>query len=106
MKNKIKMAMNVLIDHFDIVLVDGNNNFSDELLKITGWSTVGHHLDKTTVSDKGGLLYTKELISAFGKISTKNGDADFIDAVNHVYHNSFISCCHISNEERVLFPVS
>ena len=88
MKNKIKMTMNVLIDHFDLVLVDGNNNFSDELLKITGWSTVGHHLEKTPVSDKGGLLYTKELISAFGKISTKNGDADFIDAVNHVYHNS------------------
>ena len=87
-KNKIKMAMNVLIDHFDIVLVDGNVHFSDELLKITGWSTVGHHLEKTPVSDKGGLLYTKELISAFGKISTKNGDADFIDAVNHVYHNS------------------
>jgi hypothetical protein len=87
-KDKIILAMNVLIEYFDIVLVDGNVNFSDELLKITGWSTVGHHLEKTPVSDKGGLLYTKELISAFGKISTKNGDADFIDAVNHVYHNS------------------
>jgi DnaJ domain len=33
-------------------------------------------------------LYSNALISAFDKISTKNGDADSIDSVNHFYHNS------------------
>lgn len=30
------MAMKVLTEHFDIVLVDGNIDISEELLKVTG----------------------------------------------------------------------
>lgn len=86
-KDKIKMAMRVLKEHFDIVMVEGKGDFSEELVKITGWSAE-NRVKGAFVSDKDGLVYAKELVSAFGKISGKNGDADFIDAVNHVYHGS------------------
>ncbi|KAL3806422.1 hypothetical protein ACHAXA_002668 [Cyclostephanos tholiformis] len=86
-KDKIKMAMKVLKEHFDIVKVEGKGDFSEELAKITGWSA-DNRVKKASVSDKEDLVYSKELVSAFGKISSKNGDADFIDAVNHVYHSS------------------
>ena len=86
-KDKVKMGMKVLGEHFDIVMVEGKDNVSEELLKITGWS-VESRVKKASVSDKHGLVYSKDLVSAFGKISIRNGDIDFIDAVKHVYYNN------------------
>lgn len=86
-KDKVKMAMRVLKEHFDIVIVDGKDDFAEKLVKITGLS-VANRIKNASVSDKDGLVYAKDLISAFGKISSRNGDADFIDAINHVYYNS------------------
>lgn len=56
-KNKIKMAMNVLIEFFDIVLVDGNVIFFRRVVEIYWlvycWTSLG---EDSPVSDKGGLL--------------------------------------------------
>jgi hypothetical protein len=86
-KDKVKMAMKVLREHFDIVMVEGKDDFLEELVKITGLSA-GSLVKKASVSDKDGLVYSKDLVSSFGKISTLNGDADFIDAVSHAYYNN------------------
>ncbi|KAL3768146.1 hypothetical protein ACHAW5_001287 [Stephanodiscus triporus] len=86
-KDKVKMAMRVLKEHFDIVMVEGKDDFAEKLVKITGLS-VANRIKNASISDKDGLVYAKDLISAFGKISSRNGDADFIDAINHVYYNS------------------
>jgi len=92
MRDKVKRGMELLKKHFSIVMVDDTNgrgadDFATELLRITGWSA-SRRPKKASISDDGELLYSKELVSKFTKMSSKNGDADFIDAVNHVYHNS------------------
>lgn len=88
-KDKIKRAIRLLIDHFDLVLVDGKGHeISDTLLKITGWSSSTRPRKATLSNDNEGPIYSKNLVNAYSKMWTKNGDADFIDAVNHVYLNS------------------
>jgi hypothetical protein len=32
----------------------------------------------------GDLIFTRELVSKYSKLAGKNGDGDFIDAVNNV----------------------
>ena len=88
-KDKVKRAIKLLIDHFDLVLVDGKGNaISDLLLRITGWSSSTRPRKAVISNDDEGPSYSKNLVNAFSKMSAKNGDADFIDAVNHVYFNS------------------
>eukprot|EP00580_Thalassiosira_gravida_P009417 CAMPEP_0201646228 /NCGR_PEP_ID=MMETSP0493-20130528/33558_1 /ASSEMBLY_ACC=CAM_ASM_000838 /TAXON_ID=420259 /ORGANISM="Thalassiosira gravida, Strain GMp14c1" /LENGTH=132 /DNA_ID=CAMNT_0048121345 /DNA_START=32 /DNA_END=430 /DNA_ORIENTATION=+ len=87
-KEKVRRGIQLLRDHFEVVMVDdgrGQGNFAEEILRITGWSSQSL-VKKATVSD-GGLVFSKDLVSSYGKMSLKNGDADFIDAVNHIYHN-------------------
>ena len=87
-KDKVKRAMQLLKEEFDIVQVQGKGgDFAAEILKITGWTT-SSEVKEASVSDTGGIIYSKDLVSKYGKMSTKNGDNDFIDAVNHVYHNN------------------
>mmetsp|Transcript_54011 Transcript_54011/g.114717 ORF Transcript_54011/g.114717 Transcript_54011/m.114717 type:complete len:350 (+) Transcript_54011:78-1127(+) len=86
MKEKVKRGFQLLKDHFEIVMVDGQGDLAEEILRFTGWKSLSK-VKKATVSD-GGLVYSKDLVSKYNKMSTKNGDADFVDAVNHVYHNS------------------
>jgi len=89
MKESIKKAMVILKEQFDIVLIDGEegSNFAEEILRLTGLKSDTAQIEKASISD-GGLVYSKDLVSKFGKMSSKNGDADFLDAVKHVYHNS------------------
>lgn len=86
MKDKVKKGLKLLKEHFEVVMVEGKGNFAEEILRLTGWKPRGQ-VKEASVSD-GGLIYSKDLVSKFGKMSVKNGDADFIDAVSHVYHNS------------------
>ena len=80
MQGKVKQGIRMLQDHFDLVMIDGNGGFAEEILKVT-WLMLS---DKQA---KKGLLYSKDLVSKYGKKSAKIGDADFIDAVNQIYHN-------------------
>jgi len=87
MKDKVKKGLSLLKQNFDIVLIDGQGNFAEQILRITGWNGDPSEMRKASISD-GGLVYSKDLVSQFGKMSKVNGDQDFIDAVNHIYHNS------------------
>jgi hypothetical protein len=88
-KDKVKRAIQLLINHFDLVLVNGKGHeISDALLKITGWTSRTRPRKATVANDDEGPSYSKNLANAYIKMSTKNGDTDFIDAVNHVYYNS------------------
>lgn len=86
-KNKVKLAMQLLKEHFDLVTIDGKRDFTNDMLRIIGHRT-SIQMKRASIPEDGESVYSKDLISKFGKMSTKNGDADFIDAVNHVYHNS------------------
>ncbi|KAL9180711.1 hypothetical protein ACHAXT_011164 [Thalassiosira profunda] len=86
MKDKVKRGVKLLKNNFDLVLVDGEKDFSEELLRITGWKARSQ-VKKANISD-GELVYSKKLVSAVGKMSAANGDEHFIDAVMHIYHNS------------------
>mmetsp|Transcript_6465 Transcript_6465/g.14962 ORF Transcript_6465/g.14962 Transcript_6465/m.14962 type:complete len:370 (+) Transcript_6465:130-1239(+) len=84
MKKKVKLGMEVLKD-FDLVLEYGRHDFAEEISRVTGlWSDRG--VKPARVSDTEGMVYSKDLVSKCGKLSAKNGDADFLDAVGHVYH--------------------
>ena len=86
-KDKVRLAMQLLKDHFDLVTIDGKSDFANDILRIIGYRT-SIQMKRPSIPEDGEIVYSKDLISNFGKMSTKNGDADFIDAVNHVYHNS------------------
>ena len=86
-KDKVRLAMQLLKDHFDFVTIDGKSDFSHDILRVIGYRT-SIQIKRASIPKDGELVYSKDLVSQFGKMSSKNGDADFIDAVNHVYHNS------------------
>jgi len=84
MKEKIKLGMDALKD-FDLVLEYGRHDFADEISRVTGLRS-DRGVEPARVSDTEGMVYSKDLVSKCGKLSAKNGDADFLDAVGHVYH--------------------
>ena len=84
MKEKIKLGMEVLKD-VDLVLEYGRNDFAEEISRVTGLRS-DRGVEPARVSDTEGMVYSKDLVSKCGKLSAKNGDAEFLDAVGHVYH--------------------
>ena len=83
MQEKVKRGMEILANHFDVVILNNRQKFVDTVLKVTGWASPISLGGK----DHGELIFTKDLVSKYSKLAGKNGDADFIDAVNHVYNN-------------------
>ncbi|KAL7525230.1 hypothetical protein ACHAWF_001268 [Thalassiosira exigua] len=85
-EGKVKRGMHLLQTLFDIVMIYGEGDFAKEISRVMGW-TASNGVREASVSD-GDLVYSKEAVSKFGKLAAAKGDADFLDAVNHVYHNS------------------
>jgi hypothetical protein len=88
-KVKVKDAITKLREHYDLVLLDGKDNFSKEILKVTGWKSSN---DEEVVADVnnmeiGGLRYSKQMVKQYTKYDAINGDADFYDALDHIYYN-------------------
>lgn len=83
LKEKVKQGIDILLKNFDIVLLNNRDKFVDTVVKLTGWSSPGP-LDDIV---NGDLIFTKDLVSQYNKLAGRNGDGDFIDAVNHVYNN-------------------
>mmetsp|Transcript_6267 Transcript_6267/g.7912 ORF Transcript_6267/g.7912 Transcript_6267/m.7912 type:complete len:362 (+) Transcript_6267:70-1155(+) len=89
-KVKVKDAITKLRDYYDLVLLDGKDDFSKEILRVTGWkSSDGEEIVAAGVNDMeiGGLRYSKQMVKQYNKFDAKNGDADFCDALNHIYYN-------------------
>mmetsp|Transcript_7091 Transcript_7091/g.14242 ORF Transcript_7091/g.14242 Transcript_7091/m.14242 type:complete len:364 (-) Transcript_7091:119-1210(-) len=86
-KGKVKKGLRLLKNQFDVVVIDDHNKYADTILKVTGWPSPAE-IPQKVLSDSRDLVFTKEMVSSWGKMSSKNGDADFIDAVNHVFFNS------------------
>ena len=82
-KEKVKRGIDILMKNFDLVLLNNRVKFVDTVVKVTGWSSPGHLDEKM----HGDLIFTKDLVSKYNKLAGKNGDGDFIDAVNHIYNN-------------------
>ena len=83
-RDKVKRGLEILQRHFDLVLLNNREQFSNTLLKVTGWSSTGGLAKKMD----GDLVFTKDLVSKFSKLAAKNGDEDFIDGVSHVYNDN------------------
>lgn len=88
-KVKVKDAMNKLREHYDLVLLDSKDDFTKEILKITGWKSPDGEFEtaETRSMEIGELRYSKPMVKQYTKFDAKNGDADFYDALNHVYYN-------------------
>jgi len=80
---KVKRAMELLHQYFDVVTVGNHATFVDQLLNLTGWPylKMGH-------ANKHGMVlnFTKKEIEILQKMLERNGDIDFIDRVKHDYH--------------------
>lgn len=85
-KEKVKRGLRLLKEHFDLVVINDHDRYSQTILRATGWSSPVSIPKRTFLND--GLVYSKDLVSKYTKLAAKNGDADFIDAVGHVYQNS------------------
>ncbi len=87
MKDKVRRGVDILKRQFDLVVlnnpVDNRHKVTNAVLTVTGWSSPG----PLTAQIEGDLIFTKELVSKFTKMATKNGDGDFIDAVGHVWND-------------------
>ncbi|KAL7470693.1 hypothetical protein ACHAXS_010944 [Conticribra weissflogii] len=86
-KGKVKKGLQLLKNQFDLVVIDDHDKFANTILKVTGWPSPAE-IPKKVLSDSRDLVFSKEMVSSWGKMSSKNGDADFIDAVNHEFLNS------------------
>ena len=88
-KLKVKDAINKLREHYDLVILDSKDDFTKEILKITGWKSPGGEFEtaETRSMEIEELRYSKPMVKQYTKFDTKNGDADFYDALNHVYYN-------------------
>mmetsp|Transcript_18420 Transcript_18420/g.26152 ORF Transcript_18420/g.26152 Transcript_18420/m.26152 type:complete len:365 (-) Transcript_18420:75-1169(-) len=86
---KVKDAITKLREHYDLVLLDGKDDFSKEILKVTGWKSPDGVEIAAEVNDMeiGGLRYSKHMVKQYTKFDAKNGDADFYDALHHIYHS-------------------
>lgn len=100
-KVKVKNAITTLREHYDLVLLDGKDDFSKEILKVTGWkSPDGEESLAAEVNDMeiGGLRYSKQMVKQYTKFDARNGDSDFYDALNHIYYNDLAFL--FNNENR------
>lgn len=87
-KIKVKDAINKLRQHYDLVLLESKgDDFTKEILKITGWESPGDDEVEVISMEVGDVRYSKQMVKQYAKFDAKNGDADFYDALNHVYHN-------------------
>ena len=88
-KLKVRDAISKLRKHFDLVLLDGRNDFAREILTVSGLKLPADEEEVAALGDMeiAGLRYSKELVKQYTKYDAKNGDADFADALNQVYFN-------------------
>jgi hypothetical protein len=89
-KVKVKDAITKLRELYDLVLLDGKDDFFKEILRMTGWkSPDGDEIVVAEVNEMeiGGLRFSKQMVKQYTKFDAKNGDADFCDALNHIYYN-------------------
>ncbi len=87
---KVKDAITKLREHYDLVLLDGKDDIFKEILKVTGWKSAdGEEIVAAEVNNMeiGGLRYSKQMVKQYTKYDAKNGDADFYDALNHIYYS-------------------
>lgn len=83
-ETKVRRALELLRDHFDIVTVLDHDRFKRELLEMTGWR------DKEmarTNTYKGELTFTKKEVEEMQKLLDKNGDTEFIRRVKEMHED-------------------
>ena len=78
---KVNRALQLLRDHFDIVVVGDHNRFEKELLSITKWEkkTMKRH------NTGGDTPFNKSEVELLQRLLQDNGDIDFIYKVRDVY---------------------
>jgi len=78
---KVKRALQLLRDHFDIVVVGDHDRFEKELLSITKWEkkTMNRH------NTGGDTPFNKSDVELIQRLLQDNGDIDFIYKVRDIY---------------------
>ena len=80
---KVRRAIEILVRHFDVVMVSDYARFTEIMCRITGWTCLQmRHAN----AFKGQLNYTERELRKIKDLTEANGDVLFIDAVKHVYY--------------------
>ncbi|EJK48588.1 hypothetical protein THAOC_32599 [Thalassiosira oceanica] len=80
---KVRRAIEILVRHFDVVMVSDYARFTEIICRITGWTCLKM---KHANAFKGQLNFTERELRKIKDLTEANGDNLFIDAVKHVYY--------------------
>ena len=81
-QEKVRRGLELLRDHFDVAIYSNHDQYVDIFYKLTGLKRI----PMTTVNqyDKD-ITFSPEEFDLLKKATFENGDAEFIDAVKHIY---------------------
>jgi len=79
---KVNRALQLLRDHFDIVVVGDHDRFEKELLSITKWEKKTMKRRNTA---RGDTPFNKSEVELLQRLLQDNGDIDFIYKVRDIY---------------------
>lgn len=83
-KTKVRRALEILQNHFDIVAVGNHERFQKELLQMTGWD---EKVMKRTNTHTKDIVFTKKEVEELQKLITENGDTAFIYELKKLYED-------------------
>jgi hypothetical protein len=75
--------MELLGRHFDVVLLNDHERFTQIILKATGWENAPM---RHSNAFHGLLNFTERELNRIKYLTDSNGDVMFIDAVKHIYY--------------------
>jgi len=85
-ETKVKRALQLLRDHFDIVTVGNHEGHMKAVLRATGWPK----LEMQTMNvHKKDLEFTKKQIESIQKLLKENGDIDLVNGVEILFKDLF-----------------
>lgn len=83
-EEKVRMAVEILRKHYDLVAYNNHELFRTTVLKMLGLNVNSYQIRRTNVY-KGDITFTMREFSLLKNVTYENGDTDWIDVVKHVY---------------------
>merc|ERR1712127_490425 len=81
---KVKRALDLLQEHFDVVTLGYHDGHKRELLRQTGWKDT---LMKRTNTHRKEITVSKKEVENMQKLLNDNGDIDFMEGVKYMYRD-------------------
>ena len=85
-ETKVKRALDLLREHFDIVTIGNHDGHKRELLRLTSWQDEEMTRANSHYTD---IAVTKRQVEEIQKLLNDNGDTDFMEGVKYMYKDRF-----------------